>query len=317
MLVERTAAAEVAHQTFSLDWHAPDGCPDASEVTHRVRSYLGPFKSTDRTVSATARVVHDNGVWRAEIRTSVGDVTLDRRLEAGRCDALADATALLIALSVNPAALANPPPPVSQEVTQPKPESEPARTVVSTDGIDAAPGPPAPRGEPLRGIASLSARAETGALPEVAYGAFAAAGILKGWFRLEGTGAVTLPETAQVTNRAGISARFRKASGGIRACGTPSPGARIEIAACAGGELVTVHAESAGIAEPSSGNTLWGEVTLGAQARLLASGPFGIDVDIGAGVPVGRANFAMDPYGIVHKVAPVTSRFGMGFDVRF
>jgi hypothetical protein len=98
-------------QAVVLQWSAPpDECPDAPYVQAEIARLLGGGASaSDSKVAAKAKVAHvKEGVWRVDLSTAAtpsgggAPVAGSRTLEADSCRSLADATALILALTVNP-----------------------------------------------------------------------------------------------------------------------------------------------------------------------------------------------------------------------
>ena len=84
---------------IALVWRTPPGCPDEASVRADVARLLAGSSATG---SARADVTHAGDSWRVVVAMNGGE----RRLEAGSCRALAEATALIVALAVDPARVA-------------------------------------------------------------------------------------------------------------------------------------------------------------------------------------------------------------------
>lgn len=83
-------------------WDAPASCPDAQAVTARVAELLGE-RTLDRRVSVIARVrLEDDGMWDMRLYTVTPEGTRDRTLRHARCDLLAEATAIVVVVAVDP-----------------------------------------------------------------------------------------------------------------------------------------------------------------------------------------------------------------------
>jgi hypothetical protein len=79
-----------------LSWVAPVGCPDEASVRGDVQRLLS---GSQASAAARADVTHTGDSWRVVVTMNGGE----RRLEAASCRALADATALIVAMAVDPA----------------------------------------------------------------------------------------------------------------------------------------------------------------------------------------------------------------------
>jgi len=84
---------------IALVWRTPPGCPDEASVRADVARLLAGSSATG---SARADVTHAGDSWRVVVAMNGGE----RRLEAGSCRALAEATALIVAMAVDPARVA-------------------------------------------------------------------------------------------------------------------------------------------------------------------------------------------------------------------
>ncbi|MEX1362672.1 MAG: hypothetical protein AB1Z98_06065, partial [Nannocystaceae bacterium] len=86
-------------------WEAPSGCPGAQTLRRGIEQRLGRRLVADE-VEVDARVSARAEGFTLELRTTVDGLTDTRTLEAAECEALADATALVVALAVDPVAVA-------------------------------------------------------------------------------------------------------------------------------------------------------------------------------------------------------------------
>jgi hypothetical protein len=126
VLVARPAHAD----SLWLDWVAPPGCSDRDDVAARVRAIIGDSPgSRALSVRAETRPL-PGGRLRVTLVIEGGDARR-RQLDVESCDAAADATALIIALILNPTQTGTP------------------RGATSTQEIPPAPAPPPPPPEPM------------------------------------------------------------------------------------------------------------------------------------------------------------------------
>lgn len=82
-----------------VQWRAPAACPDADALAQRIGALVG-----EGTIDApvTVDVEARGGGYAAELALEVDGRSLHRSLRADDCEALADATAVVIAVSVDP-----------------------------------------------------------------------------------------------------------------------------------------------------------------------------------------------------------------------
>jgi hypothetical protein len=294
----------------ALDWVAPDGCPDAAHVELEVERLLadvsvagGPYLEAD------AQVRQDQtGVWNVELRTRGRQGPGLRRVSAESCRALADATALILALAIDPDRVARdraaeqpPAPPRALAPAQPTPPHEPTSR-------------PA-----LRFAASGAALVDVGTLPTPAPGVaatLAASPRALPFLRTEvGARLFRNEAAASPATRSGtFSLRTFDAGGCVI-----TPAVRLEIGACATGELAWVSARGLSESAIYSGNAAW--LVLRARATLAYSwsSAWAIRADAGGGLNVSRPEFlsAGAQPGVIHRVARYDGRSALGIELRF
>lgn len=85
----------------SLRWSAPRGCPREQDVLDQISRILANRPVTTSR-SVVAKIQYDGGQWRAVLEMSTDESRSRRELEASSCAALAEATALIVAVSIDP-----------------------------------------------------------------------------------------------------------------------------------------------------------------------------------------------------------------------
>lgn len=107
-------SARAGDSPLSLTWIVPPGCPTEAEVAADVTRRLAGSISA-RPVLARAEVTVHKDSWRVVLSTQQSGATGRRVLEGPTCAAVASATALILALTIDPQAAAQnasvPPPP--------------------------------------------------------------------------------------------------------------------------------------------------------------------------------------------------------------
>ena len=264
-----------------LAWVRGDGadaCPDERHVRDDVERRLGrdPF-SDDATRSIEAVVERVDSLWRATIRVrdasgaTVGERALTR--DGPRCDAVVDASALAIALTIDPDAPTDPPPPART----PRPR-RPRR-------------PPPARPSPFRGpwvSVALRGAITAGLTPAAApsAGLSAAVDLSPRWglrVALDHAPAVSAGDPR-------FAFGFTRAS--IEGCGRPWVAARVELAACAGlaGALTQAVVRRASALDAGESPWLGVAASLGFTARPSARWFVSLRVDGAAAISRGRFN---------------------------
>ncbi len=100
MLVLATAWLMGLTMAEPVQWSAPAGCPDAAMVGARVQELVGRMPTPDE-LHAVA-VVEPGPPWRLALDTTIEGRQQRRTLEADDCKAVAEAAALILAVSVDP-----------------------------------------------------------------------------------------------------------------------------------------------------------------------------------------------------------------------
>jgi hypothetical protein len=124
-----------AGEPIALAWVAPPGCPSEREVRAEIERVLGgpPDPASQPYLRAEARVSGGRGGgFHVHLITHLGGVIGERDLHGPTCAAVANAAALIVALTFDPAALARrtppdpaPLPPVSTSPSSPATPAEP------------------------------------------------------------------------------------------------------------------------------------------------------------------------------------------------
>ena len=290
--------------------------------------------------------------YRLTLRLAAGGRSETRHLTADRCAALADATALLVALAVHqasegasPADIAGvtdagpgdvPAPPPRLDATSTAPEdglapedgapapaiAAPAPDAVVTPSIaaptpDAVAPPPAapPPARRLGGLVRVQGGAELGALPGVTGVVGLAGALLWRRARLELHGNYLAPRTEV---RSEGSLRAFMAGAGVHGCARPGRG-RLEVPLCGGLELGAMRGEPRGVVAPQGRTGLWlaGAATVGLAVHLHPR--WSLWAAVQAVVRIAWPRFELrDPGPIVRlfEPAPVSGRLVAGVEFR-
>ena len=324
-----------------LEWTAPEECPTASEIEAGVQRLLGvesqASASTPLDVSASARR-GAGGLWLGEVETRLGSKVGRRSIQTESCRAVADATALIVALMLDPDAVAAHRRPAVPGPTAgaapPASSSRPPRPAGSPPPVVtlASPSPPTARGaaEARAGgdatgrvsvwLAALSAL-DLGTLPHAAFGAGLAAGI---GFRHSTLG-VGFGDFAKVsTSIAGTTpaagGNFRLLAAWVAACPAVGTGA-FDWGACARFELESMSGSGFGVGRPTRNSFRWAAVGGGLLGRLHLNRALSIPLEVGLVVPLATPNFTLKGLtqnaGLVHRPAAVSGRLSLGLALAF
>jgi len=155
LCVEASARASAQSDAgFAFDWGGPDGCPSSDTVQGEIDKLLGGSAASHskRLLRVRARVTR-GPLWHVVLETALGESQGHRTLKAATCDGLANATALIVALMIDPAAVRNHAPTAAAETAH---EIEPATSVeppapAPRSPAPLLPAPPVPAVVPLAG----------------------------------------------------------------------------------------------------------------------------------------------------------------------
>src|SRR5262249_47103157 len=92
-------------EQFALSWSGVSGCPTESEVRTRIVRVLGERSSSRESIAARITVSVDGDTYRASVVLTSKGQSIERPIEGDSCSAVADATALIVALAIDPEAL--------------------------------------------------------------------------------------------------------------------------------------------------------------------------------------------------------------------
>lgn len=235
--------------TLDLQWNAPPGCSSADAIEARIEALLSGPPRGDGEAQVVANVVRTRRGVHMTLTTTFEGAADVREVESASCDALADATAVLLAVSLEPSLELEPKP------VEPEPEPEPESAPIPPPLAPEAPEPPEP---PPRMPLSVPVESTTVASapnpepeserPPAVHGYVvggAERGAVQGWAGAVQAGlgvrgrarpwAVEAGGT-YVTPRREDGGLYQVGAGHVRACWTPGRGPWA-LLACGGGEL--------------------------------------------------------------------------------
>lgn len=328
-----SADAPTEEGVVSLAWNVPPGCPDEAAVREGLRGYLGerPTAEGQAEVRAEGTIVEvDGGGFRLSLRTQTESGVTTRETFDERCDVLVDATALIIAIAVDPSVVLNrvPPGPVVEPPQEPAPEVEveppaseptPPETPPSDSGLvvsaaDAEPAPAVPRR--VRFGMRAGGGAIVGAVPNVGGGFRFAGGLIGPRWRAELLGDYWLPRTEVASE--GIGGQISLWTVGARGCWTPTVATVFEFPLCGGAEGGVLRGDPVGdgVADGRTSRRPWfafdGSAGFSwAPRRFLA-----VMVQAEISAPLLRSGFRVGEVE-VYRPSAVGGRFVAGLEARF
>lgn len=299
LAVATTAGADPAE--LRVEYAAPDGCPTRAQFEGAVRERVAASSAT-----VTLAVVKREGAYEGQLTVESPGVESSRRVLADRsCEQVVDALALIAALAVNESADA----PVAP------PPAAPPPVPVAAPAIRVSPPPSHAATTGFGGDGG----AYRGVSPHTAFGGelFAertlhVGGILAPSIRL-GIAATTAATTVDPGQ-----ARFVWAAGELGVCPIRIElGAGVAVAPCARFDLGALYARGTGVGQAERDTQLW--LAPSALARIVwrIARHVGVELDVGAVVPLERNRYYFPPSTTVFEVPSITgaARLGIGFEL--
>ncbi|HEY1534835.1 MAG TPA: hypothetical protein VGF76_12480, partial [Polyangiaceae bacterium] len=293
-------------------WQAPAECPDADSVKLSVERLLGQ-KLADlqsKNVRAHGEVRRNEvGNWELHCLLSVGDRVEEETFAAKKCQALADAMALKIALAIDPLA-------VVESVEPAVPASPPTPPVPSSTVTKER--PVAATSAAASSVRYIGLRATGGAgfgpLPGVTAGAALYSSIQLPAFRVELGGQVYSGGVARYAQLPNVGAHLQLFSGAARACLTPGT-SRLTVPICGGLELGVIRGEGFGIPAAETSGGAWGAAVIGPALHLTLAGAFALWVEGDAVLTLLRPEFHARNLDSLYTPPEAGARFSAGLEV--
>jgi len=327
-----SALAQEPAPGLSLDWTAPPGCPIAAEVRAQVESLLGapaPGRAR-RPLAVRGRVETRGEVSVLHLGTSETNGEGERTLEGATCSEVASAAALIVALAIDPDAVAasrSPPPvatfdpPASSSPPPAPPPTSPEPPPRAPPPVRPVPARPESGGAPGGGL-ELGVLLDTATLPGVSAGPSIALTLAPArGMGLALEGAYVLPRFADAGSGDGDKgADVALGLGALSGCARLALG-EAEIGPCGGLEAGALLAEGRGFRTSSSDTVTWLGLRLGAEARVPLAGSFGLRAGAGAVVALLRPGVqfrsSASSFEEIHAPAEVSARFSLALSWLF
>ncbi len=310
------AAASSTELAVNLSWQGPSECQDDGSVGQEIRRIVGdslPVPDDELFVNAVVTKTAD-GSWAVSLRTRVADRTGERTLIGATCAEVRRATALIVALMINPNVRVDsgppaPEPPVERPTPRPAPVAQPEQPTRTEQPRpeSKAPGPQVELG--------LGALAGLGVLPEPSGGFEASAGVAFSAVALELSGSAWLPRSRVSDSKLRAGGEFTLLGAELLVCSRPLTPARL--GGCAGPAIRHMRGEGFGVSAPGHASATWAAATVEAFALLELSASFWLRATLGAEVPFRPPSFSLAGLGVVHSPSAVAGHAGLGALLRF
>jgi len=303
------AAAPV--QALPIDWQGPDDCDRGDAVRAKVLRLLGGSQralSGDVKVSVTVR--HEKGSrYVAVLETTTASGGGRKRLEGESCDAIALASSVVIALSLDPNASLDAEPPAEE----PKPRKQPTPPPKPKPKPRAKPAPKRETFPYLHG--SVGVLFELLSIPS----AFTSAGVgvRHRRFSVELGGAVYQPRDVSLAGQRRVGAELRLFSGELLACFAAVPFQLGAVEVCPGLKLEYLRATASGVSNPDEAAVLMGAGVGALRGRLRATSWLSATLDAGVAMRPFRPHFVLIGVGKVFETPLVSPFARTGLAVEF
>jgi hypothetical protein len=311
-----------------LTWSAPAGCPSQGDVEADVARRLGrPLAGNGALLRALAEVEAADQGFRLVLATELAGESGTRVLSAQRCEELASAASVIIALLADPHADATPAPPAPPPPPPPPPEPEDARPTAEADDEEDAPedGEREDEEEPDAPSAPIVVRvsvrpelvADLGSMPSLAVGPGLSLGLRLDRTAIELSGSYLPPNHLTAGDRELGAIELWSAALGV--CHAISYGGGTAISPCLRVEYGRMAGEGAGdLRRNARADTgVFAAALLGLRVDVPVLPALTLCAEIGAGLPLARTLFTVAGVSAVHEPATVIGRVRAGAELRF
>jgi hypothetical protein len=286
----RALAGNPRSSPLALRWEVVDGCPDAATAQHIIGDFLEQ-RGTQLTAAAAASVIirqQPDRRFQAEISVRDASGSGERHIEGTRCDRVAEAAALIVAMTLESIELA--------------------------ERLKSPPAPLLPSGEPTRFSISAGVTGDIGSLPLPSLGVSVGLGLQLGLSRVEATGTAWLPRLG-VDPSSGGAGEIGLFSAGIRGCYDVlrAAGDTLGVGPCLGAEVGLSFGRGVNqTPEARSEQGAWWAVLAGVELRQRTESGFGTWFSLEAGVPISRPVYVIEGAGRIFRASPVLGRAALG-----
>jgi hypothetical protein len=261
-------------------------------------------------LSVRATVEHGS-LWLVTLETQSGTASGHRTIEAVTCQGLASATALIVALMIDPDAVAAHAGKGKEKEPSPPPAPAPAPAA-------AAPSPPR-AARATFGLAGLGAAGNLGVLPGPDVGLGATVGLRRGHWRVELRAAYGPREVRSepLPDPSGGYGRFRFFAGTLAGCWTMLQSG-VDAGPCAEAEIGAVYGEGSHASQNTSETTPWFGLGAGGVVVIKATPWLHFPLHADAVFPLWRQNFVFRNVDTpIFRARPVGGRLTAGVEVQF
>jgi hypothetical protein len=297
---------------LDLEWTVAEGCPDRQSARAAIEALLGAQPAGEQP-PITVRVEISrlpSGQWQARISTPDRQVIGERVLKGASCELLVGATALIVAIALDPVATAERVAVRGQEPATPPPAPVPAapttpRPIAST---------PRTETDRTRIAAGLRAAGDLGSLPEPTLGVGFTLDLSHARALLRAEATAWLPRVALRGPVAGSGGEIGLYSGALRGCydALQASGRRFRLGPCLAAEAGLSTGAGINLTHPARSSSPWVAALGGLLVRQRAQAVTLWALAEG-GLAIRRPVFAIEGFQEpVFQASPVLGRISLG-----
>jgi hypothetical protein len=311
-----SAPGAASAQELALTWQAAEGCPDADWAHGRLNERLGRALA-DRAqdpLAATATLAREGERFVLTLHTVQAGVAGDRALAASSCAELAEAAVLVLALAIDPDAVARIDEGAAQRVAELDSERPPFLTPAAQRPAIVEPARARPWAVRADALLAL------GPLPGVTAGPSLA--IAYQWTRLraELSGYWLWPREGHESDAPGsvrVSLWALRPTMCVRLLGQ-----RVQLSGCAALELGRIHGRGLDLPIPQESQALWPAASLAPRLAIAAGNMVFFQLELGLVAALVRPRFvSTDGQGraltALYEASPLAGRATLGVELRF
>ncbi len=304
-----SGARRVGAAPLSIDWQAP-ACAQQAVFRARVRDALqrDPESALESELRVAVQIGKNptNTGYSLQIRMAAGT----RELETPSCDEAVAAAATVVALTIDPHAVAptaTEPAPADQRTVPRPPAAKPAEPKAAR-----LPSVQSPRLEPyVTAFGGVSA----GEVPALSPLVSASVGGHFRWLGVGGEGFWIAPQTQLLagTDKGG---ELRLWGAGLSACYLPLR-RNLRLSACLAAQAGAWHSRGVGVTSPTAQNDWWAAGVARLQGGVRVASVLGLFLAADVVVPARRPWFRLEGVGGVFRPKPLAERFSAGVELSF
>ncbi|MDF3067714.1 MAG: hypothetical protein K0R38_3315 [Polyangiaceae bacterium] len=310
LLAVSGAVQAEASPFVEIDWQGPEDCARGDAVRAKVARLLGgSARAAGEATQVSVKVRREPGRYVAVLETASTAGAGKKRLEGESCDAIALASAVVIALAIDPEASLD-----EEEPTAAPPEPKPAPRAPPPK-LTAPRKPPAPRD--VRPYLHASVGVLFHLLKEPSGFTGAGVGVRYRRLSLEVAGAVYQPRGVTREDRPKLGADLRLVTADLLGCYVVVPFELGALEACPGIRLEYLGASALGATNPDEASVLIGSFVLAGRGRLRATSWLSALLDLGLAARPFQPRFVLLGVGEVHEIPAISAFARTGLLLEF